>query len=458
MFKPDKLELIYEEMLLEYSEPFIKKEIIRLSRETGPHITRDDIRNTIVRFDQLKTGTRSGERIKEIISNLQLPEIGPGSERERQRIEKLKKSPFEITFYSWKDLEHVVHQFSNPADKNALKALQSGDVTGATLIPNTGDLKIYWGKDKNECIAFSASLNKKNEQGFKEIQRELRARTSLSPGKIYNWCIGWVNNNQFDNYRFNAGGTGASVYFVVDESLPLINEYHVIVIHAQQNGMYRITNAFNDNEIVTDWNKVLEWQPKLDGFKDKIVFKPYTEEEEVNELIKNVYPVTFHTITSFKAKEAYINSGKMLLSKDYLELDPALQHLYINVKCGPDVADRSVNTRLHKTLYAFADTGTLPGNKERIKNAQFVSADEIGEMDNDEYLKRNMTCPYRGRTKQGVLKEKCACGQSFESFYNDPIIKQSKGQTYSLWKKFVHNVVNAWLNEQEERRGYSGGV
>lgn len=435
MFKQDELELIYERILLnEYSEPFIKKEIIRLRRQVPPQITNDTIKQTIVRFDQLKTGIRSGERLKEIINELQPDEQAQDNERELQRIEKLKKSPFEITLYSWKDLEHVVHQFSDPAERRAMKEIAKGSAaeqTGAELIYEKDSIKIYRGKTKKDCIAFGVYLNRKNEQGFKDLQGKL----PYKPGAVYNWCIGWVNNNQFDNYRFATGGRGASVYYVVDESLSLQDPNHTIVIHAQQDNKYRVTNAFNNKEIVAEWDTVLKWQPKLNSLRYIIKFHEFTEEEEIGNMVKYITAKDFHTLTSFRAKEAYINSNKMLLSKDYLELDPKLQHLYVNVICGPDVADRSIQSRFNKTLYLFTNSRALPGNHDRIQEARTQTIHALENMTDEEYA--------ASETK------------GIEYYFEDPIMKQSKGQTYRLWKKFVYDVVDAWINGAAEKRGYA---
>jgi hypothetical protein len=438
MFKTDEIEAIYERMLLnEYSESFIKKEVIRLRRQADPLVTDDVIKQTIVRFDQLKTGRESGNRIKEIVSSIQPDVQARDQQRDKQRVERLKNSPFDVTLYSWKDLEHVVHQFSDPAERRAMKELAKGGATEQTraeLVYDKDSLKIYWGKNKKDCIAFGTYLNKKNEQGFKDIQDEIKAKTSRQPGQIYYWCIGWVNNNQFDNYRFATGGRGASVYYVVDESLPLNDSHHVIVIHAQQDNRYRLTNAFNNNETVSDWNTVLKWQPKLNGLQDIIKFHPFTEEEEIGNMVKYATAKDFHALVSFRAKEAYINSGKMLLSKDYLELDPKLQHLYVNVICGPDVADRSIQARLNKTLYLFTDSRSIPGNHERIQQARLQMIEILENMSDEDYTAGN---------------------RGMEPYYEDPIMIQSKGQTYKLWKKFTHDVVNAWINGAVELRGYA---
>lgn len=428
------LELVYERILLrEYSEPFIKREILRLKRQAGPLITDDTIKHTITRFDQLKTGRESGNRIKEIVSSIQLDPQSADNTREKDSLEKLKKSPFDITLYSWKHLEHVVHQFSDPTERRAMRELAKGgsEQTGAELVYDTAGLRVYWGRNKRDCIAFSAYLNKKNKQGFEAVRDKLK--TTRQPGEIYYWCIGWVNNNQFDNYRFSTNGKGASVYYVIDESLPLTDPYHVIVIHAQENGEYRLTNAFNNGEVVSDWNTVLKWQPKLSNLKDKLVFHPYTEDEEIGNVVKHITARRFNTLTSFKAKEAYINSGKRLYSEDYLKLDPVLQNLYINITCGPDIADRSIQERFGKTLYPFVDSRSRE-NEERIERAKDEMIDILTNMSDEEYAAGN---------------------RGMEPYYRDPYMMQSKSQTYKLWKKFVYNVVDALINNAAETRGYT---
>jgi hypothetical protein len=242
-----------------------------------------------------------------------------------------------------------------------------------------------------------------------------------------------VNNNQFDNYRFSTNGKGASVYYVIDESLPLTDQYHVIVIHAQENGQYRLTNAFNNEEVVSDWNTVLKWQPKLSNLKDKLVFHPYTEDEEIGNVVKHITASRFNTLTSFKAKEAYINSGKRLYGEDYLKLDPVLQNLYINITCGPDIADRSIQERFGKTLYPFVDSRSRE-NEERIERAKDEMIDILTNMSDEEYAAGN---------------------KGMEPYYRDPYMMQSKSQTYKLWKKFVYNVVDALINNAAETRGYT---
>ena len=152
-------------------------------------------------------------------------------------------------------------------------------------------------------------------------------------------------------------------------------------------------------------------------------------------MVKYTTAKDFHTLASFRAKEAYINSNKMLLSKDYLELDPKLQHLYVNVICGPDVADRSIQARFNKTLYLFTDSRALPGNHERIQEARLQTIDVLQNMTDEEYA--------ASETK------------GIEYYFEDPIMKQSKGQTYRLWKKFVYDIVNTWINGAAEKRGYA---
>jgi hypothetical protein len=105
------LTLIYEQILLEYSQGFIYKEIQRLKKMAGNLVDVEAIKSKINRFDQLKTGGSKNElerRMREWIDN---GTIKAKDEKDQQRIEKIKKNPLMIEFYSWEDLEKIVDSF-----------------------------------------------------------------------------------------------------------------------------------------------------------------------------------------------------------------------------------------------------------------------------------------------------------------------------------------------------------
>jgi len=419
-------------LILEYSESFINKQIQRLKIQGGRNATNDDIRNDIVRFDQLKTNSTLQARIKEIVNSIQ-PEAG-----KEGYVERLKKDPLDITRYQWKELTHVVHQFAPPEKKtkNARGAVGGIGNLGAKLISEENGLKVYFGDTKENCIIFQQFLNDQILKQSPETQKELKGITGRIPSTTYNWCIGWVNNNQFDTYRFSKDKS-ASAYYVIDTEKDLTDPFHVIVVHVQQDGLYRVTGAFNNKEEANiDWSRVVSfWQPKLKNLKDVLVYKPFTPEEEARlfevygKKYQSVDASVFKTLNTYKTKETYIaaygRAGRLFI-EDYLKLDSKLQHLYVNVACHPDAADSS-SVSFRKTFYPFKDS-----SRDRIPEAS-EEAMAILEPLSIEQAKADDTFK--------------------EPLMRDPHILQSKSpQTIKLWRKFASDVINEYILGEKKKR------
>lgn len=459
------LELIYEQRILlnEYSEGFIKKEIQRLRPQVPRTISDDEIRQTIVRFDQLKTSKETGIRIKNIIQDIVPAENSRSPEREAARIEKLKKTPFDVTLYTWKDLEFVVHQFVDPNERKALKGRLTktedskdietteekegavSKITGATFVHRKGDISIYCSKTKEQAIDIKLYLCKKNNI---ESKQTFGVHT-------YGWCTNSITNNRWDEYRYRAGGTGASQYVVIDNSLPATHPEHVMILHAQQDGQYRVTDAFNNmtRERVGPWSLVIERQPKLEGLQDYITFLPYTAEEEIK-LIRDggLRAQNFKQLKTFKGKQSYITQGGKIYKESYLKLDSVLQHHYINVQCHPDITDPNMSYRFNKVFHAFADQ-TIE-DVERLEDARAKVLDTLEHLTDEEF-----EAGWSMETDPVTGKEKRVRGinaQEYAPYFNDPVIaRSSKGQTYKLWKKFAAHIVDAMMNNTVENRGYA---
>jgi len=419
-------------LVLEYSESFINKQIQRLKVQGGRNVTNDDIRNDIVRFDQLKTNSTLQARIKEIVSGLQ-PEEG-----KEKYVERLKGDPLDITRYQWKELTHVVHQFAPPEKKvkNDQDIVGGIGSLGAKLVTEENGLKVYFGDTKENCIIFQQFLNDQILKQPVEMQKKLKEITGRNAGTTYNWCIGWVNNNQFDTYRYSKGKS-ASAYYVIDTEKPLTDPFHVVVVHVQQDDLYRVTGAFNNKEEANiEWGRVISfWQPKLRNLKDVLVYKPFTPEEEARifEVYGNRYQSidagVFKTLNTYKAKEMYIaaygRTGRLFI-EDYLKLDSKLQHLYINVACHPDAAD-SGNISFRKTFYPFKDS-----SRDRIPQA---SEEAMAIL-------------------EPLTTEQARTDNTFkEPLMRDPHILQSKSpQTIKLWRKFASDVINEYILGDKKKR------
>lgn len=397
------LENLYSNIILnEYSEGFLRQQIKRLKPQAGVYVSEDAIRQMLQRFDQLKTSQNTASRIKELVQ--QHVESGDIKADERnpkdiKRFENLKKQPFQVEYYNWRDLETIVHQFRDPGETAALKSSDTvkGD-TGAEEIYNNPEdgLHVYFGKDPNACIIFKKFLLQQ-----KDAPRD------------YTWCISnRRESNLFYRYRFGSySSKKASVYFVYDETKPTSDKWHVFVVHVKEGNEYMVTSALNDGDRMLSWDEILKIQPKLKGLEKLFVFRPLTEDEQLYQVTMDAGPNDFTGYTSYNVKRAYIETGKKIKKEDYLNLPAELQHAYINVR-APGAEDLDGNTRLRKLLMIFHD------QDQNEINQRFARASEAGE--------------------QGASETEWE-----QILFDDPTMKKSKrSQTYKYWTKLIDDTLN----------------
>jgi hypothetical protein len=427
----DKLQTIYEQLVLlnEYSEGTLKRETLRLKKQAGAHVSEEMVKETIKRFDQLKSAKESGASIKEKVkSGIENGDIKPSREndpRETKRIENLKRDPFDIGQYNWNDLTFIVHQFRE-VESQSTKTASTSTTDG--VIYDENNLQIVFAANKTETYNFKKKLY--NDNNIDKL-RETGVITNIP----YGWCIAYEpSRSLFDSYRY--GTPPASVYFVIDKDLPATDDRHVIVIHSQSDGKYRVTNAFNNREKVVDWNTVVsnDWQPKLNGLQELLPFVPFTEQEDLYRAVKSVTPNTFRTLRAYKAKEAYINNpGSRLLANDFLNLEPNLQHLYVHVKCAPNITDANISIRVHKVMHPFASTMMSEYDWYQIALSKVI--ENLTNMSDEEYQSGS---------------------KGMEPLYEHPVLSKARPQTHKLWIKIVNDVFDEYVNQNtENKRGYN---
>lgn len=397
-----KLALLYEQVILEYSEGFLKQQIERLQKQ-NVHATPETIRQMLQRFDQLKTAGNTKQEIKNIITtDIENGTIAAKNPKDQKRIDNLKKSPWNVEFYDFSELEKVVHSFRDVGAKQAQKDLEkvSTTNTGAELVYETPDhmLQVFFAKDAKSANAFKLWLIKTKEQDIKQAKLNVTLGTGHG---LYGWCVSAPldRGNLFATYRFGTGDKSASLYFVLDNKLPVNNNKHVIVVHAYKNNTYLVTGANNDGDKTMSWDQLTAYQPALRNV-NKNVFKyhPYTEDEQLYLVTKNVNAEDFADLAP-RVKKAYIELGsdKKIYSKDYLNLvnvDPNLsyvqkqeaekfgsdlQHAYINVR-APAANDPDKMTRILKLLNLFEDTN-MTDITNRIQQAKKLAAKVTDEND-----------------------------------------------------------------------------
>jgi hypothetical protein len=408
------LVLLYEQVMLEYSEGFLKQQVERLQKQ-NVHATPENIKQMLQRFDQLKAAGNTKQEIKNIITtDIESGTIKAKNPKDQKRIDNLKRSPWNVEFYDFPELEKVVHSFRDVADSQVKKDLKNVSTTdtGAELVYETPDhmLQVFYAKDGPTAYKFKRWLLKNKEKEIEQAQAKIYAKWGTTPealasGKfkaskqmkdelnkvtplqgvghgLYGWCIsGEEGRNLFVSYRM-CGDSSASLYFVLDNKLPFTDDKHVIVIHAHKNGTYMVTGANNveDNKGWL-WNQVVAYQPALKNVNKNIFkFRSFTEEEQLYLLTKDAQPEDFAGFTP-RIKKAYIDLGPQnkIYSQDYINLvnvDPSLsyvqrqeatefgkllQRAYINVR-SPNANDPDIMSRLFKLLYLFEDTNMFEVN------------------------------------------------------------------------------------------------
>lgn len=402
---------IKKDLILElYNKEFYAKQTRRLKPQAGPYITPEQIAHKIKIFGILKQNPRfakqitvkvkeainqgrkpeknrqgvsivpslpaltSQEKLKTILSKKTLtpPErkIKQQYESEIKRIQALDKFPLEIRNYNWNDIEAIVDQFPDPTEKERLKQVETSTTSNAnTLIYDENDLQIFYGATPDQCYI----INKKIQ-----IQTKNPA--------IYRWCISQDPTgakNYFSRYRFgDYGSKTKSMYFVNDKKRPLKDDWHCMVIQvAESSGKEKdkdakylvtdSTNAHGDHWMT--WKQILKIQPKLENLEKLFVYHPLTEDEQMQQAIGQGNADTFKTYTSFKVKRAYISLGpkNKIYKEDYVELDPVLQYIYINVRT-PNQEDENTFGMLQKLMLLFQDSNTKKDMIDLIEKASEV--------------------------------------------------------------------------------------
>ena len=403
------LQPLYEKVLLElYSQGFINQNrdrmftILKNTPGAAVGITAADITVVINRFDILKTSMK--EQLKEGVRGLiDSGNIKAKDPHDTKRIKKLYDNPLELTFYDYHDLSLTTELFPDRAEERRQKKEMeaAGSASGATRIYNQNNIEIYFGASHKECRTFENLLTKVNGPKLKAAGLSVGG-TSMS--SFYSWCIGWSSDNMYRSYRLH-GDTSGSIYFVINNDLPVTDPTNAVVVIAQKDGRYRYARGDNDrtNEAVLDWNGVLKRIPKLKGLEELFQYQPLSEEEQDAMAMEHVTAGTFAELSP-KNKKTYILMGKPIYGEDYLDLHSDLQNLYIEVR-GPNMADTDMKKRFDIMYDLFADR-------------------------DPEFLKRKM---------EGLTK------RSKEILFSNPILMNSKKNgTYKLWQNKINDIFGNW--------------
>jgi len=113
-----------------------------------------------------------------------------------------------------------------------------------------------------------------------EKQKCINIRKKHAPDR--RWCTSWEGSgNYYYNYRLNQNLT---LYYVINKNLPTSDLNYASVILVDRYGDMRLADGSNSGKYaggtVIPWNEILTKIPVLDGKKEYLEPKPYTDEDQ----------------------------------------------------------------------------------------------------------------------------------------------------------------------------------
>jgi len=160
-------------------------------------------------------------------------------------------------FMTFDEFEHLVDGYT-PAgdDEYSLPDIDLGDVNIAYEDDN---ILIFAPDEKQKCI----NIRKKH-----------------APDR--RWCTSWEgSSNYYYNYRLNQNLT---LYYVISKDLPESDLNYAVVVLVDKYGGMRLADGSNSGRYAggqeIDWNEITKKVPALNGKKEYLEPKPFTEEDQ----------------------------------------------------------------------------------------------------------------------------------------------------------------------------------
>jgi len=162
-----------------------------------------------------------------------------------------------VAFMNFEEFEHVVDGYTKMADDEySLPQIDTSDVDVAY---EDDDVLIFAPDQKHKCI---------------------NIRKKYAPDR--RWCTSWEGSgNYYYNYRLNQNLT---LYYVINKNLPTSDLNYASVILVDRYGEMRLADGSNSGRYaggtVVPWSEITKKVPVLDGKKQYLVGKPFTDEDQ----------------------------------------------------------------------------------------------------------------------------------------------------------------------------------
>ena len=219
------------------------------------------------------------------------------------------KSYADLTSYKdFNDLETLIdsaYPMKSTADLTKYQNVEDD------IVYDKNGIEIFKGDSQNKCIRYA--LRPKDIQKGPRIEKET----------AYGFCISVPLNTQgtsnlYKSYRFGKSyGLNRMFYFVVDKTqIPIKksyqkyeNKWHLVVIHATENGKYVVSNANNDPE-----KSPVSWEELGNVYADK-------EWKQLWERIKGLKDIFKFVESSKEEKKQHGFTGMKLSVQQFAQLD-----------------------------------------------------------------------------------------------------------------------------------------
>jgi len=225
-----------------------------------------------------------------------------------------------LSYKNFSDLEKLIDG-AFPFKAKEGEEINSAETDADLLYSNPSDgIEIYRGDAEHKCIRYG-----KNQ--------------------TYSWCISRTSGGMYGNYRFmQQAGSNRMFYFVKDttqsdarENGRFVNPYHIVVIHAVENGKYTRTTANNDGDEPyggTDWNNLDTYFRGEDG-------------QRMWDKIKGLERYFPYAPPSAEERRAKGLKGQRLTLDAFVDLDQEDKQAWLRVNAG----DRNIiNSDVVKSL------------------------------------------------------------------------------------------------------------
>ena len=220
-----------------------------------------------------------------------------------------------LSYKNFSDLEKLIDgAFPFKAKDGEAGEINSAEIDADKTYENPNDgIEIYRGDAQHKCIKYG-----KNQ--------------------TYSWCISRLQGSMYGSYRFMQGeGENRMFYFVKDttqtdakENGSFVNPYHIVVIHAVENGKYTRTTANNDGDVPyggTEWNNLGEYFKGEDG-------------QRMWNKIKGLERYFPYAPPSAEERRAQGLKGQRLTLDTFIDLDQEDKQAWLRVNAG----DRNIVT------------------------------------------------------------------------------------------------------------------